>query len=250
MICHKTLKKEIRKAKGKRKGHTKKNFLWFLPCLLCVHGGSMGYLTGNFYLIPIFAIGFPFLYVSYSKPYQKNDRKKLQKSLTMITERYLDTDNMIQSVLDCITFLDQKTQCIFQQFLSDAQKMQLSEAVILLQKRAEAPFFKQWCKCVLLCQKDIQLKPILLSILKKEIDFQITMSSYLEQKQSIVRKLAVFLMLIAVFLLAGYIKYKYLFFLESVQCLTALYMLVLIVCIIGVTGDKEALYCSKNEENE
>lgn len=80
---------------------------------------------GNYYLVPILAIGFltiPFQYVKLtSMEYKKSITQELEVSLSIITSSYIRSENIIQAVEENIEQIKPPIRKMFEEFLIETQ---------------------------------------------------------------------------------------------------------------------------------
>lgn len=139
-------------------------------------GAAAALMLGNFFLVPILAVGLmllPFWYVRLSAAHYKRDiADELETSLSVITTAYLRTEDIITAVEENLPYLDQPVYQVFQSFLARVRYMDadLTAALTDLRGRIQNDVFAEWCDAVIACQQDRSLKSTLPAILAKLSD--------------------------------------------------------------------------------
>lgn len=141
-------------------------------------GVAVGFLLNNILLSGILAAGFLFipLLVLYIKQagYTVHLNKQVQSALSMITNSYMQSDNIIRAVKENITRLEDPLASIFSEFLAantfiDAN---ITKNIRDMKSKVDNNFFAEWCDTLVLCQNDRELKYILPTIVQKMSDVQ------------------------------------------------------------------------------
>lgn len=119
---------------------------------------------GNYYLVPILAIGFltiPFQYVKLtSMEYKKSITQELEVSLSIITSSYIRSENIIQAVEENIEQIKPPIRKIFEKFLIETQYISsdIAKALNNLKVKIDDDIFHEWVEILISCQENIALK--------------------------------------------------------------------------------------------
>ncbi|WP_243129230.1 NlpC/P60 family protein [Hathewaya massiliensis] len=110
---------EILKITGREK---KFPMLCALSLLLFAMGGSITIMLGNFFLVPVMAIGFmflPFWYVRLTQSYIKRDiAAELEAALSIITTAYLRNEDILTAATENMNYLNPPVLSVFKGFIS------------------------------------------------------------------------------------------------------------------------------------
>ena len=147
-----------------------KNFIFV------IFGVLYGYLFNNIFLSIIMALlGFMLQHqVSIIKDYK--DKRKLNEnlrvSLGIVTGSYIQSNDIIKAVYENINRIPEQVRETFKNFLVETNFINpdVETAVLKMGNSLNNKFFREWCSCILQCQKDRGLKYILLTITEKMLD--------------------------------------------------------------------------------
>ena len=149
-----------------------------LPFLLLINGASLGYLSGNRYLIPILGMGLCSLPFARK---QKDISQGLKLALVTITNNYIAGRNLRDAVENCMASVPERYQPLFHQFLN----IPLLEGITYLRSVLGMQYTKKWCDMLLLCHEDFSMHPLLLSVLQEQAELEITYFAYKQSRKRI-----------------------------------------------------------------
>ena len=144
--------------------------------------GALGFLVAvilkNYWLAPTLIIGFgaiPFWYLGSAVDYhEKIIREELETALSIITNAYIRTEDIVTAVEENIEFIKPPLRYIFDQFLQDSVVMPSTKEIILrLRDRLADHVFYEWCTTLLQCQDDRTLKENLNPVVTKLTDIRL-----------------------------------------------------------------------------
>lgn len=136
-----------------------------IGAIVCmIVGVFVAVAIGNFYLVPILAIGFltlPFQYVKLtSMEYKKSITQELEVSLSVITSSYIRSENIIQAVEENIDHIKPPIKKIFEEFLIETEYVSsdIAKALSNLKDKIDDDIFHEWVEILISCQENIMLK--------------------------------------------------------------------------------------------
>ena len=141
-------------------------------------GLMLALLIDNIWLAPTLIIGLgaaPILYLGSSVDYhEKIINEELETALSIITNAYIRTEDIITAVEESIDFIKPPLRHIFDRFLQDAVVMSSTkELIIRLRDRLPNQVFYEWCTTLLQCQDDRTLKENLNPVVGKLTDIRL-----------------------------------------------------------------------------
>lgn len=166
----------ILKATGKE---TRFPMICAISLLLFAIGAASAIVMGNFFLVPVLAVGFmfvPFWYVRLTAGHFKKDvASELETALSIITTAYLRSEDFLTAVEENIGYLNQPVCGVFQRFLTQIKHVDpnMDAALLELRSAIDNEVFQEWCDAVLACQYDRGLKTTLTPIVSKLSDMRI-----------------------------------------------------------------------------
>lgn len=145
---------------------------------LAVLGVVIAIFLQNYWLIPALVVGLgslPFLYLSGAVEYhEKTVRLELETALSIITNAYIRTDDIVVAVEENIEFIKYPLRKVFEKFVQDSVVMSSNKEIILrLRERLSDQVFYEWCTTLLQCQDDRTLKENLNPIVTKLTDIRL-----------------------------------------------------------------------------
>ena len=164
------------KATGKE---TRFPMICAISLLLFAIGAAIAIVMGNFFLVPVLAVGFmfvPFWYVKLTAGHFKKDvASELETALSIITTAYLRSEDFLTAVEENIGYLNQPVCGVFQRFLTQIKHVDpnMDAALLELRSAIDNEVFREWCDAVLACQYDRGLKTTLTPIVSKLSDMRI-----------------------------------------------------------------------------
>ena len=147
--------------------------------LLFAIGASIAIVMGNFFLVPVMAVGMMFLPFWYVKltagNFKKDVSAELETALSIITTAYLRSEDFLTAVEENISYLNQPVCSVFQSFLTRVRSIDpdMDAALAELRGSIDNEVFREWCDAVLACQYDRGLKTTLTPIVSKLSDMRI-----------------------------------------------------------------------------
>lgn len=147
----------------------------------CILAIALGFVLGKLMFqdtllscaMSIAALSLPFLYLEFLASKTRAYRlEKLENTMNIITNAYLASNDLIQSVQENIHLLDIREP--FEQFLLDISCVDCSidNALFRLSARIADPFFSQWCDILLLSQTDRKMNCMLPTIITQMNDLR------------------------------------------------------------------------------
>ena len=150
-----------------------------LSLLLFAMGGSIAVILGNYFLVPVMAIGFmflPFWYVRITQTHFKKDiAAELETALSIITTAYLRNEDILTAVEESMNYLNPPVQSVFKEFISRIKLIDpdIIAALQDMKKRIDNAVFREWCDALIACQFDRNLKTTLTPIVSKLSDMRV-----------------------------------------------------------------------------
>lgn len=145
----------------------------FSSFLLAVVAVMFCMATGNFFLIVplvIIALVAPFVYIRQkSLIYKKIISNELETALSIITNSYIRSDNIVSAIEENIEYIHSPIKSLFQSFIFNCDYIDsdVKRNLILLKNSLYNEVFSEWCSSVIACQSDSKLKGTLPAIVKK-----------------------------------------------------------------------------------
>lgn len=150
-----------------------------MSLLLFVVGASVAVVLGNFFLVPVLAVGMmflPFWFIRLTAGhYKKNVAAELETALSIITTAYLRNEDIQTAVEENISYLNPPVRNVFAEFLARIELVDpnVDAALRDMAGKIENPVFQEWVAALLLCQHDRGLKTTLPPIVSKLSDMRI-----------------------------------------------------------------------------
>lgn len=147
--------------------------------LLFAAGASAAVVMGNFFLVPVLAVGclfVPFWYIKLtSHSYKKEISEELETALSIITTSYLRNEDILTAVEESATYLKPPVQTVFLEFASRIRLVDpdVESALKELKTKIHNDTFEEWCDALQECQIDRSLKTILTPIVAKLSDMRL-----------------------------------------------------------------------------
>lgn len=141
-------------------------------------GVFIGIIIDNIWLIPALAVimgAIPFLYMgSAVEYYERTVRDELETALSIITNAYIRTDDIVVAVEENIQFIKPPLRKVFERFVQDSVIMPSNKEIIIrLRERLDDHVFYEWCTTLLQCQDDRTLKENLHPVVGKLTDIRL-----------------------------------------------------------------------------
>ena len=172
------LRREVEEIQSILKATDRENtfpFLCTVSLVLFAVGAAGAAMLGNFFLVPVAAVGFmflPFWYIKLTESHFKKDvSAELETALSIITTAYLRSEDILTSVEENLEYLNPPVKNIFQDFVSRIRLIDpdLDE----LRTRIADDVFKEWVDTLKSCLYDRSLKTTLTPIVTKLSDMRI-----------------------------------------------------------------------------
>lgn len=147
--------------------------------LLFAIGASISIVMGNFFLVPVLAVGMillPFWSVKLTAHnYKKAVTAELETALSIITTAYLRTEDIQTAVEENLEYLRPPVQGVFQTFLTRINCIDpdVDAAIRAMMPAIDNEVFREWCEALSACQHDRSLKSTLNPIVAKLSDMRI-----------------------------------------------------------------------------
>ncbi len=136
-------------------------------------------IIDNIYLIPAVSITLAYLPFSYISgtitQYSKNVKEEMETALSIITNSYLRSDNIIQAAKENVAYIKPPLQHVFKAFVGDATfiSSNVKQALYTLREKIDDQIWYEWCTTLIQCQDDRTMKDNLLPIVAKLTDVRI-----------------------------------------------------------------------------
>lgn len=169
--------------------------------IFSVIGGLASIILQNPFLFPVaVAIGLLImpLYIMLTAPsYRKIASKNLEMSLSIVTNSYLRTNNLLESVHENIGQIKEPARSAFRKLLVENEYItsDLDNSIIEMKKRINNLVFKEWCDAVIECEHDSSKRAMLIPIvskLRKVNIMQIELDAMLKKPVSDFRIMVIF----------------------------------------------------------
>ena len=176
------LRREVEEIQSILKATDRENtfpFLCTVSLVLFAVGAAGAAMLGNFFLVPVAAVGFmflPFWYIKLTESHFKKDvSAELETALSIITTAYLRSEDILTSVEENLEYLNPPVKNIFQDFVSRIRLIDpdLEAALDELRTRIADDVFKEWVDTLKSCLYDRSLKTTLTPIVTKLSDMRI-----------------------------------------------------------------------------
>lgn len=150
-----------------------------LSLLLFSIGASIAIIIGNFFLVPVMAVGFMFLPFWYIRLTQNHFKKaisgELETALSIITTAYLRNEDIVTAVEENIAYLNPPVESVFKEFISRVRLIDpdITASLQDMKVRIDNAVFHEWCDSLIACQFDRSLKTTLTPIVSKLSDMRV-----------------------------------------------------------------------------
>lgn len=130
-------------------------------------------LSGNYMLIAplcMIAVILPFVYIRQrGLRLKKMINEELETALSIITNSYIRTENIILSIEENIGYIHRPVQAIFKAFIFNCNYVNADIRYNLrkLKGSLNNSIFQEWCSALIACQEDSSLRFTLSAIVKK-----------------------------------------------------------------------------------
>lgn len=142
-------------------------------------GAAIAISFGNFFAVPVLAIGFmllPFWYVRLTQSHFKKDiSAELETALSIITTAYLRNEDIVTAVEENIGYLNPPVLSVFKAFTYRIKMIDpdIVAALGAMRGQIDNAVFHEWCDAMISCQQDRSLKSTLTPIVTKLSDMRV-----------------------------------------------------------------------------
>ena len=158
------------------------NFIKRLSLILFAAGAVFALIINNVFMVPVMAIGFSFVPIWYLRStagtYKKHLNEELETAVSIITTSYLRTEDIIRSVKDNISSVNEPVKSHFETFIYESEMINanLISAINSLKMKIPNRVFHEWANNLIQCQSDRTMKNTLPTIIQKFSDVRIVQS--------------------------------------------------------------------------
>lgn len=176
------LKKEITEVQEilRVTGRSKRfPFICLLSLTLFAVGAASAISFGNFFAVPVLAVGFmllPFWYIRLTQSHFKKDiSAELETALSIITTAYLRNEDIVTAVEENIGYLNPPVLSVFKAFTYRIKMIDpdIVSALLSMRGQIDNAVFHEWCDAMIACQSDRSLKSTLTPIVTKLSDMRV-----------------------------------------------------------------------------
>ena len=153
-----------------------------LTLLLFAVGAVLALLINNIYMVPILGIGFSLLPVWYLRStaasYKKHLNEELETAISIITTSYLRTEDLLRSVRENLSYINEPVKASFQAFVWESELINANTTSTINALKMKIPdqIFHEWANILIQCQSDRSMKDTLPTIVQKFSDVRIVQS--------------------------------------------------------------------------
>ena len=150
-----------------------------MSLLLFVVGAGAAVVLGNFFLVPVMAVGMmfvPFWFIRLTASYyKKNIAAELETALSIITTAYLRNEDIQTAVEENLDYLNPPVRSVFADFLARIKLVDpdVEAALRDMGTKIDNAVFREWVAAILSCRHDRGLKTTLTPIVAKLSDMRI-----------------------------------------------------------------------------
>lgn len=154
-------------------------FICLLSLALFAVGAAIAISFGNFFAVPVLAVGFmllPFWYVRLTQSHFKKDiSAELETALSIITTAYLRNEDVVTAVEENIGYLNPPVLSVFKAFTYRIKMIDpdIVSALLSMRGQIDNAVFHEWCDAMIACQSDRSLKSTLTPIVTKLSDMRV-----------------------------------------------------------------------------
>lgn len=150
-----------------------------MSLLLFVAGAAVAVMLGNFFLVPVLAVGMmfvPFWFIRLTAShYKKNIAAELETALSIITTAYLRNEDIQTAVQENLDYLNPPVRSVFADFLARIKLVSpdVDAALRDMAGKIDNAVFREWVAALLACRHDRGLKTTLTPIVAKLSDMRV-----------------------------------------------------------------------------
>lgn len=160
--------------------NSKMSFAQYLKVagLFSFGGIITGLLLNNILLSCVLAVIMSFVPLQYLKvkqaAYIQTINEQMETVLSLVTNSYLQSGDIIKAVKDNIHRIEQPFHSIFREFIAEKTFIDsnISKNLRKLKRKIDNSFFDEWCDTLILCQQDRELMYVLPTIVEKMSDIK------------------------------------------------------------------------------
>lgn len=153
-----------------------------LTLILFAVGGVLALLIGNVFLVPVMGIGFSFIPIWYLRnaaaSYKKHLNEELETAISIITTSYLRTEDLIRSVRENLSYINEPVKANFEAFVYESELINANTTSTINSLKMKIPnrVFHEWANILIQCQSDRTMKNTLPIIVQKFSDVRVVQS--------------------------------------------------------------------------
>lgn len=135
-----------------------------LSALCGAFGVILSFYLKSYMLVPILGIGLALLpmWLIKFKAYKYNLRMQNELSvvLSMVTNSYVRTENLIKSVSENLSYMNEPVRSVFEHFVFSCNLVNSNTIsnISALKNKMDNHIFRLWCDNLIMCQNDINQK--------------------------------------------------------------------------------------------
>lgn len=154
-------------------------FICLLSLALFAMGAAIAISFGNFFAVPVLAVGFmllPFWYIRLTQSHFKKDiSAELETALSIVTTAYLRNEDIVTAVEENIGYLNPPVLSVFKAFTYRIKMIDpdIVSALLSMRGQIDNEVFHEWCDAMIACQSDRSLKSTLIPIVTKLSDMRV-----------------------------------------------------------------------------
>lgn len=147
--------------------------------VLVIIGFFIAMFINNMWLAPALMLllgAVPFLYASGTvTTYNKQMKQELETALSVVTNAYLRTDNIVLAVEESVDYIRPPLQNAFKSFLADAKYIRSStkESLYAFRDKVNDQIFFEWVTTLIQCQDNRNMKDNLQPVVAKLTDVRL-----------------------------------------------------------------------------
>ena len=144
--------------------------------LFVIGGVIIGLLLNNILLSFVLAVCMalaPMQYLIFKQSsYQQYINEQMETVLAIVTNAYLQSDDIVQAIKDNMHRIEQPFLSVFKEFVASKTFIDsnIKKNIRQMKAKIDNEFFNEWCDILILCQNDRELKYVLPTIIEKMSD--------------------------------------------------------------------------------
>ncbi len=147
--------------------------------ILFAVGAILALLINNVFLVPILGLGFSFIPIWYLRStqvtYKKHLNEELEMSVSLITTSYLRTEDILRSIKENLSSINEPIKSIFEDFIFESEMINANTVGTInrMKMKIRNRVFHEWCDILIQCQSDRSMKHTLPTITQKFSDVRV-----------------------------------------------------------------------------